>query len=233
MSLKILINNEEVVCNSNIQINEEMLSTSSTILKNCYPKSWENDKDYTSRYYFPKDYSKCKIYNVNGEEETLIFCGCIKNTGNINLNPREPHFVDLQVLDFKTLLSEGDTLNYVITGKTIVEAINQVVNSISDYGFVVGNIQLLNPNEMIGAYSTLNKTAYDVFQYFADITQSRWTTRMVDENTIAIDFYDPSLMPTGVEIDNTQEFYENYKIIDRSEERRVGKECRSRWSPYH
>ena len=23
------------------------------------------------------------------------------------------------------------------------------------------------------------------------------------------------------------------KIDDRSEERRVGKECRSRWSPYH
>ena len=24
-----------------------------------------------------------------------------------------------------------------------------------------------------------------------------------------------------------------YRAIDRSEERRVGKECRSRWSPYH
>ena len=24
-----------------------------------------------------------------------------------------------------------------------------------------------------------------------------------------------------------------FKIIARSEERRVGKECRSRWSPYH
>ena len=24
-----------------------------------------------------------------------------------------------------------------------------------------------------------------------------------------------------------------YEIEDRSEERRVGKECRSRWSPYH
>ena len=24
-----------------------------------------------------------------------------------------------------------------------------------------------------------------------------------------------------------------HKIMDRSEERRVGKECRSRWSPYH
>ena len=25
----------------------------------------------------------------------------------------------------------------------------------------------------------------------------------------------------------------NYHVVDRSEERRVGKECRSRWSPYH
>ena len=25
----------------------------------------------------------------------------------------------------------------------------------------------------------------------------------------------------------------NYEVVDRSEERRVGKECRSRWSPYH
>ena len=349
--IKILINEEEVVSNSNLQIKEEMLSTSSTILKNCYPKSWENDKDYTSRYYYPKDYSKCEIYDIerpanrknliNIEEgyekgyidedgtlfpsdyaatfnfkipvqggvrycisanqqvqqinmnaynendelvvatsaydrqsysrvipasgtsyitvsiivdditpveitddlinsleimvekdtrnrtepyepyvpeeiQTLIFCGFTKNTGNVSLNPRHFHGVDLQILDFKDLLSTGETLNYVIANKTITEAINQVVNSISDYGFVVGNIQLLNPNEMIGAYSTLNKTAYDVFQYFADITQSRWTTRMIDENTIAIDFYDPSLMPTGVEINNTQEFYENYKIIDMS-----------------
>ena len=27
--------------------------------------------------------------------------------------------------------------------------------------------------------------------------------------------------------------YQLYKILTRSEERRVGKECRSRWSPYH
>lgn len=214
--IKILINEEEVVSNSNLQIKEEMLSTSSTILKNCYPKSWELDKDYTSRYYYPKDYSKCKIYDVDGEDETLIFCGFTKNTGNVSLNPRHFHGVDLQILDFKDLLSTGETLNYVIANKTITEAINQVVNSISDYGFVVGNIQLLNPNEMIGAYSTLNKTAYDVFQYFADITQSRWTTRMIDENTIAIDFYDPTLMPQGTQIQSTTEFYENNDIVDIS-----------------
>ena len=214
--IKILINNEEVVCDSNLQIKEEMLSTSSTILKNCYPKSWEDTKDYTNNFYFPKDYSKCEIYDVNGEDETLIFCGCVKNTGNISLNPREPHYVDLQVLDFKTLLSEGETLNYVITEKTITEAIEQVVASISDYGFVVGNIEILNPNDMINAYSTLNKTAYDVFQYIADVTQSKWTTRMIDENTIAIDFYDPTLMPQASPIENTEEYMCTNKIVDIS-----------------
>ena len=60
--LKMLINNEEVVCNKDFTITEEMLATSSTILNNCYPKSWENDKNYVSRFYYPKDYSKCKIY---------------------------------------------------------------------------------------------------------------------------------------------------------------------------
>ena len=28
-------------------------------------------------------------------------------------------------------------------------------------------------------------------------------------------------------------FEEKYHLFPRSEERRVGKECRSRWSPYH
>ena len=65
LMLKILINNEEVVCDKQLEIKEEMLSTSSCILNNCYPKSWENTKDYTSQYYYPKDYSKCLIYNDN------------------------------------------------------------------------------------------------------------------------------------------------------------------------
>ena len=29
------------------------------------------------------------------------------------------------------------------------------------------------------------------------------------------------------------EMLEDIRLTDRSEERRVGKECRSRWSPYH
>lgn len=208
--LKMLINNEEVVCNKDFTITEEMLATSSTILNNCYPKSWENDKNYVSRFYYPKDYSKCKIY----KDDVLVFCGVVKNSGNISLNPRYPHFCSLQILDFKTLLSEGETLDYVINNKTVIEAIEDAIDVISSYGFVKGNINIFNGNDIIGAYSTQNMTAYDAFQYFADITGSKWFTRLVDENTVAIDFYDPTLMPKANNLEYTEEFFENNNIVD-------------------
>ena len=207
--MKILINNEEVLSNKDFTIEQEMLSTPSVILNNVYPASWEETKDYVSNFYYPEDYSKCVIYDDN---DNLIFAGVVENTGDISLNPRMPHYCNLQILDFKTFLSEGETLDFVIANKTITQAIEQVINVISDYGFVVGNINILNPNEMIGAYSTKDKTAYDVFQYIADITQSRWTTRMIDDNQVAIDFYDPSLMPEGEAIEYTTEWFEENDI---------------------
>ena len=208
--LKIFINDEEVVSNKDFTINEEMLNTSSTILNNCYPKSWEDNKDYVNNFYYPKDYSLCKIYN----NDNLIFAGVVKNTGNISLNPREAHYCSLQILDFKTMLSEGETLDFVISEKTVTEAIEMVVDAIQDYGVVVGNIDILNGDDIIGAYSTENKTAYDVFQYLADITQSKWTTRMLNENIIAVDFYDPTLMPRGIDIEYNAQFFEDNKIND-------------------
>ena len=210
--MKIFIDGVEVVCNKDFTINEEMLNTPSVILDNVYPAIWEEDKNYTSRFYYPPEYSKCLIY----DNEELVFCGVVKNTGNISLNPRYPHYCSLQILDFKTFLSEGETLDFVIAGKTIAQAIEQVTTTVSKYGFVIGNIQLLNSNEVIGAYSTKDKTAYEVFNYIADITCSRWTTRMIDENTVAIDFYDPTLMPDGVAIEYTKQWFENNKINDIS-----------------
>lgn len=209
--MKVLINNEEVLCDKDFTIEQEMLNTPSVILNNVYPKSWEDTRDYVSNFYYPEDYSKCLIYDNN---DNLIFAGVVENTGNISLNPREPHYCSLQILDFKTFLSEGETLDFVIANKTITQAIEQVVGAVADYGFVVGNIDILNPNEVIGAYSTKDKTAYDVFQYIADITQSRWTTRMIDDTEVAIDFYDPSLMPEGEEIEYTTEWFEDNDIHD-------------------
>ena len=208
--LSIHINNEEVVSSKDIKIKEEMLSTSSTILNNCYPKTWEADKDYVSRFYYPKDYSKCTIENG----DTLIFSGMVKNTADISLNPYEPKYCSIQLLDYKTLLSEGKTLDFVISNKTILEAITMVTDAVSDYGFVLGNVNILNGNDIIGAYSTFNKTAYDVFQYLADISGSRWTTRVIDDDARAIDFYDPTLMPRGMQIEYTKNWAETNKLVD-------------------
>lgn len=208
--IKMFIDDEEVVCNNLIEINEEMLSTSSTILNNCYPKSWEETHDYVNNFYYPKDYSQCLIYH----DETLIFCGVVKNTGNISLNPREPKYCSLEILDYKTFLSEGKILDFVINNKTIMEAIQLIIDEISDYGFVLGNVQIYNSDDTISAYNTQNKSAYDVFQYIADISSAKWFTRMIDKDTIAIDFYDPDFMVEGTEIDYTKEFFCNHNIQD-------------------
>lgn len=204
------INNEEVVSNKEFTIHEELLNTSSTILNNCYPKSWETTKDYVSNFYFPKDYSSCEIYN-NG---SLIFAGIVKNSGEISLNPRYPKYCSLQILDYKTLLSEGQTLDYVIPEGTIEEAFESVINAISSYGFVKGNIVLSNANDIIGAYSTLDKTPYDVFQYLTEISGSRWFTRMIDSTHTAIDVYSPELIEQANNIEYTTEYFENNNIVN-------------------
>ena len=55
-----------------------------------------------------------------------------------------------------------------------------------------------------------------MFNYLADITQSRWTTRVLEEKRIAIDFYDPTLMTQGTQINYIQTWFKNNDIIDIS-----------------
>ena len=213
--MKIIIDNTEVVCSNDFTIKEDILNTPSVILNNVYPKSWEDDKDYVSRYYYPEDYSQCCIYE-DDEEVNLIFCGVVKNSGQISLNPRMPHYATLQILDYKTFLSEGETLDFVIANKTILEAIDMVINTIEPYGFSLGNVDILGGNDIIGAYSTKDKTAYDVFNYIADITQSRWTTRTYGEGYVYVDFYDPTLMPQGTRLRYQPNWFKSHNIIDMS-----------------
>lgn len=209
--MKIYIDGVEVLCDSDITIEQEFKNTSSVILNNVYPKSWEVDHDYVSNFYFPPSYSICTIYNDNND---LLFSGVVKNTGEIELNPRYPHFCNIQVVDFTTFLSEGKTLDFVISNRTISEAINDVVSSISGYNFQVGTIDLDSANDLMGAYSTLDKTAYDVFEYIADITGCRWFTEIVDETTVKINFIDADKLPPGTPIQYTTQFFEDYLIND-------------------
>ena len=43
LMIQVFINEEEVVSDKEFTITEEMLTTSSTILNNLYPKSWETN----------------------------------------------------------------------------------------------------------------------------------------------------------------------------------------------
>ena len=199
---KIYIGDIEVKCDNQFEIEEEFMNPSSIVLTNVYPASWTLT-ELMENYYFPEDYTKCKIY----KDDELYFTGIVKNSADMELNPLKPHYCSLQILDPSTLLSEGTTLDYVIANKTVTEAINQVINSISDYGFVAGNIQIPEQYDtLIGAYSTLDKAPFDVFQYLSQISLTRWGTRMVDEDTTAIDFFSPELLDSQGTIELTKEY---------------------------
>ena len=203
----IFIDNEEVVCESNFIINEEFMNPSSIELNKVFPKSWKGTNKLLTEYYYPEDYSKCTIYKDN----ILYFSGIVKNSADMELNPFKPHYCSVQVLDPSTLLSEGETLEFVISNKTITEAINQVILSIGQYGFVAGNINIPD-DSIIGAYSTLDKTAYDVFNYLSMISGTRWGTRMIDENMTAIDFYSPELLDDKGTISCDKDYFKQNKI---------------------
>lgn len=319
--MKIYINNEEVVCSQKMTIKESLKNTSSVILNNVYPKSWETDKDYVSRFYMPKDYSHCKVidetntakgyvqlqnnlYTLNnkyilndkivyasgsimricravpgkyhaiyvnkmsdtttylyetdsldtGAEVTqlaevtqsnwcyvtptkkyvictyfynstsylymstlyiylpknLIFSGIVKNSGNINLNPRYPHYATLQLLDYKTLLSEGDNLNYVLEKQNVTDAIKEIVKGLD--GFMVGDLSI--PDTEMAAYNCNEKTPYDVFEYISEITNSIWFTKAISEEIVTINFYSNDNLPVAENIEYTAEYFTDHNIQD-------------------
>ena len=71
--------------------------------------------------------------------------------------------------------------------------------------------------------------------------------RLNEEETFLVktvrEFVDREVKPSVQEVEHANEYPEKwieqmkqigiYGLAVRSEERRVGKECRSRWSPYH
>ena len=199
---------EEVVCDKEITVAEKLLNTNSTALYNCYPLSWETDKDYVSRFYFPKDYSKFELV-INGE---TAFRGVVKRSKPVNLSPLKAHWATLQVLDYKTFLSEGNQLNFVLKDVTIRHAIEQILEAYEGYNFVVGNLNIGDKvNDVIKNYNCNEKTPYDCLSYIADLTQSVWVTRYEGDN-VAIDFYGYDNLPTGKYILYDKDYFETNSI---------------------
>lgn len=240
-TIHMYIGNEEVVCNNEINIVEQLKNCNTAVLNNCYPLSWETDKDYVSRFYMPKDYSLFKLIfdysngelcteageniltedgeniTIGGLDPEVIFVGVIKKSKPINLRPDMPHFSTLQVLDFKTFLSEGDLFNFVLTDISVQDAIEYVIGEYSRYNFTVGNLNLGDKlNETINNYNCNQKTLFDVLEYFAQITESVWTTRYVSDTEIAIDFYLLRELPQGIDLVYDKTFCDEKSIVDIS-----------------
>ena len=58
----------------------------------------------------------------------------------------------------------------------------------------------------------MDKAPFDVFQYLSQISLTRWGTRMIDEDTTAIDFFSPELLENQGTIDLTKEYCSQNKI---------------------
>lgn len=168
-AITMYINDEEVVCDKQFEIIENIANNNTAVLKNCYPRNWEWSKDYKSLYYFPEDYSKFELYIGN----TLAFYGVVKRSNSMTLNPFQPHFTDLQVIDYKTFLSETKQLDFVITDKTIEQAFNRIFDEIEFQANLNLNIGA-KKDETIYRYSTKDKTIADCFNYLCSLTGSTW-----------------------------------------------------------
>ena len=143
-------------------------------------------------------------------ETNINFSGFIKNSGNINLNPRYPHYATLQLLDYKSFLSEGDTLNYVIDNMTTLEALQYIVKDLK--GFALGEVNI--EETTITKYNCDNKTPYDVFEYIAEITGSIWYTKAISEDLVLINFYSTDKLEQKGNIEYTPEYFLENAIQD-------------------
>src|SRR3712207_9579601 len=69
-----------------------------------------------------------------------------------------------------------------------------------------------------------------------DVSDPEQAKNLIDKTIERFGRIDVLVNNAGINIDRTLKrlSIEDWdKVIQRSEERRVGKECRSRWSPYH
>ena len=82
------------------------------------------------------------------------------------------------------------------------------------------------------------KTAYEIYQ--CDWSSDVCSSDLIQNDLKFVISRVQSLIPNSTAVDELIESIKfivgvnsNQHFIFRSEERRVGKECRSRWSPYH
>ena len=73
----------------------------------------------------------------------------------------------------------------------------------------------------------------DPYRWLEDVTGTAALDWVRERNTISLGRLSGGTRFTGLQSEIREVLDSDDRIPFRSEERRVGKECRSRWSPYH
>ena len=150
-------------------------------------------------------------FNKNLEDLTLRECACLARIirNPWRYNPRTNYYVR------NTPSVIEDNTNYVLE-----QMLNQRLITEEEYNEAMG--QTLNVvQKSTAASSNMYDNAYYVEYSIYDVVTKMLRVEGLEDNS-----YNRSMMETKLRNGG-------YKVFTRSEERRVGKECRSRWSPYH
>jgi hypothetical protein len=150
---KILVDKEEVVCEPNFEIKEEFMNPSSIILDKVYPKSWKGTNRVLSDYYFPKDYSKCLIYD--SDENLYPYTVYGETTQEGTPTPDSP----------KPIINKAGTITETIEGLPYQFNLGDVeickINDYKDRIFRSKGVNLLDTTKMI-QFTPNNATWYSV-----------------------------------------------------------------------
>ncbi len=151
---------------------------------------------------------------------------------------------------FRLIVREGLRVEEVlaeIAGQTEFDA--ERLRSVLESGDVTSRFF---PEDIEGLVAWEGLLFPDTYEFFVDVTELEILQRLSDQfgrNMNGLNFesaeaegfspYDivivASIIEAEAQLDGERPLVSSviYNRIDRSEERRVGKECRSRWSPYH
>src|SRR2546425_10957177 len=154
------------------------------------------------------------------------FAPQIQNPGNAHDGFQNPNRIDMR----QVYLTVGGEWGQILAGRELGLFQRQnILNDQTLFGVgAVGGVQ--------GGGTTLGRIGYG-YIYPNFNAQLTYSTSAKNPAQLSVGLFQPSVLPNGytqtklprVEAEVTWKKTSG----KRSEERRVGKECRSRWSPYH
>src|SRR5579883_3086875 len=142
--------------------------------------------------------------------------------------------VEIRLRSVNDLVDKFEYVAGLVGKEDAVTQVRELIKVLSAEG---KGIEGLDPKKPIGAYATLVKEVQtSPFVVMIPVADEEQVLKALKKHLdVAPEKNDDGTLKVAVPIINelNLRFIHGYLYVSRSEERRVGKECRSRWSPYH